>query len=485
MDQQGIISQTIHNAPKQAGKIKYNRAKIWEIALFSFSNTASNIPFFLFGTFFLFYTQNILELAAVFCGMIATSMRLFDAVSDPLVGFLMDKTNGRFGRYRPFMVVGNLLTCIAMAGIFWGYTSFSSSIKYILVFIFYLIFTLGYTFITTCNKGGQAVVTNDPKQRPLFALFFGIYNATLTAVLAYSITTWLAPHYALGLRDAIMWRHVGIGYGLLSMMFTWLAVIGISSKDKPEFFGLGKKAAPLEIKDIFRLLKGNRALQMLAIGASSEKLGWTLSNAANVYLFSNIIMNTQMMGQVAMYILWPSLFVVCIGVMMARKIGLKRSFVMANWVSLTGLLALLIIRPFSADMLWLFLVLVIIQQAAYNFFSNLINPLIADCTDYETYLDGKFMAGTIGGVFAFVDKGVSSFSTTLLGVMLALAGMGHTVIPQNTPAPDSLYIVVLISMYVLPILAHITTLIAFKHYPLSLEFMEKIQIELNRRKESV
>lgn len=472
------------NIPIHASPIKYNRAKIWQIALFSLSNTASNIPFYLLGAFFLFYTQNILELAAVICGMIATSMRLFDAFSDPLVGFLMDKTNGRFGRYRLFMVVGNLLTCAAMAGIFWGFTSFSNPIKYVLVFIFYLIFTLGYTFITTCNKGGQAVVTNDPKQRPLFALFFGIYNAILSAILAYSITTWLAPHYALGLRDTIMWRHVGIGYGLLSMLFTWLAVIGISGKDKPEFFGLGKKAAPLEFKDILRLLKRNKALHILAIGASSEKLGWTLSNAANVYLFSNIIMNTQMMGRVAMYILWPSLLVVCIGVIIARRIGLKKSFIMANWISLAGLLALLIIRPFSTDMLWLFIVLVIIQQAAYNFFSNLINPLIADCTDYEIYLNGKFMAGTIGGVFSLVDKGISSLSTTLLGVMLALAGMGHTVIPQNTPAPNSLYMVVLISMYVLPILAHITTLIAFKHYPLSLEAMEKIQIELNRRKQN-
>jgi Na+/melibiose symporter-like transporter len=433
----------------------------------------------------LFYTQNILELAAVVCGMIATSMRLFDAFSDPLVGFLMDKTNGRFGRYRPFMVIGNLLTVTSMAGMFWGFTSLTSSMKYIMVFIFYLIFTLGYTFVTTCNKGGQAVVTNDPKQRPLFALFFGIYNAILSAVLVYSITSWLAPNYALGLRDPILWRTVGIGYGLASMLCTILAVIGISSKDKPEFFGLGKKAAPLEFKDIFRLLKGNRALQMLAIGASTEKLGWTLSNAANVYLFSNIIMNTQMMGKVAMYILWPSLFVVCVGVIMARRVGLKKSFVLANWVSLLGLVALLLIRPFSPDMLWVFIILVVIQQAAYNFFSNLINPLIADCTDYETYLTGKFMAGTIGGVFAFVDKGISSISTTLLGVMLAFVGMGNTVIPQNTPAPNSLYMVVLISMYILPILAHITTLIAFKHYPLSLEFMEKIQIELNERKQNL
>lgn len=481
---QGTIVQNAQKVSNQSAQINYNRAKTWEIALFSLSNMASNIPFYLLGAFFLFYTQNILELAAVVCGMIATSMRLFDAFSDPLAGLLMDKTNGRFGRYRPFMVIGNLLMVTSMMGMFWGFTSLSSTTKYVMIFIFYLIFTFGYTFQTTCNKGGQAVVTNDPKQRPLFALFFGVYAAILSAAFVYIITNIMAPQYALGLRDPMMWRTVGICYGLASMICTWLAVIGISSKDKPEFFGLGKKAAPVEFKDIIRLLKTNKALQMLVVGASTEKLGWTLSNAANVYLFSNIIMSTQMMGKVAMYILWPSIGVVCIGVLVARKIGLRKSFIFANWFSLVALIALLLIRPFSPDMLWLFIILVVIQQASFNFFSNLINPLVADCTDYQTYLSGKFMAGTIGGVFSLVDKGISSISTTLLGGMLALAGIGHTVIPQNTPAPDSLYMVVLISMYILPIFAHITTLFAFKHYPLSLEFMEKIQIELNRRKQN-
>ena len=87
---------------------QYNNAKLWQIGFFSLNNCATNIAMFLMMQYS-YFTQNVLGLAAAIVGLIATGTRIFDAVTDPLVGFLVDRTNGRFGKFRPYMLVGNII----------------------------------------------------------------------------------------------------------------------------------------------------------------------------------------------------------------------------------------------------------------------------------------------------------------------------------------------------------------------------------------
>ena len=55
------------------------------------------------------FGSKVLALSMLFASVMVTGMRLFDAVTDPIIGALMDRTNGRFGKFRPFMVIGNLI----------------------------------------------------------------------------------------------------------------------------------------------------------------------------------------------------------------------------------------------------------------------------------------------------------------------------------------------------------------------------------------
>ena len=87
---------------------QYNNAKIWQIGFFSLNNCATNIAMFLMMQYS-YFTQNVLGMAAAIIGIIATSTRIFDAVTDPIVGFLVDRTNGKFGKFRPYMLVGNVI----------------------------------------------------------------------------------------------------------------------------------------------------------------------------------------------------------------------------------------------------------------------------------------------------------------------------------------------------------------------------------------
>ncbi len=86
-----------------------NRAKTYQLVLFPLNNGATNVYYVLVLSYIATFGSNVLALSMLFASVMVTGMRLFDAVTDPIIGALMDRTNGRFGKFRPFMVIGNLI----------------------------------------------------------------------------------------------------------------------------------------------------------------------------------------------------------------------------------------------------------------------------------------------------------------------------------------------------------------------------------------
>ena len=73
-----------------------NRAKLYQLVLFPLNNGATNVYFVLILSYIATFGENVLGLLG-FASVMVTVMRLFDAVTDPIIGALMDKTNTRFG----------------------------------------------------------------------------------------------------------------------------------------------------------------------------------------------------------------------------------------------------------------------------------------------------------------------------------------------------------------------------------------------------
>ena len=96
---------------------KMNRAKFYQLALFPMNNGATNVYFVLILSYVATFGENILGLVG-YASIMVTMMRLFDAVTDPIIGALMDKTNTRFGKFRPFMVIGNLIMAVSVIALY-------------------------------------------------------------------------------------------------------------------------------------------------------------------------------------------------------------------------------------------------------------------------------------------------------------------------------------------------------------------------------
>ena len=476
---------------KQVEAKQYNNAKMWQIGFFSLNNCAPNIAMFLMMQYS-YFTQNVLGLAAAIIGIIATGTRIFDAITDPLVGFLVDRTNGRFGKFRPYMLIGNIIIWSSLIVIFNTPADWSTSQKYVMTTVFYIIYILGYTCQTVVTKAGQAVLTNNPKQRPVFAGFDSVLTQMASALVPMLITTILAEKYSvgrylgeggkeLGIINPDMWKEAVLILAFISFVFTILAMIGISQKDRPEFFGQAGSQPKVKFRDYKDIVVHNRPIQMLIISAATDKLGQLLMSGTMTYVFANMLLNTKLQGVFSSVLIVPLVAISIGGVFVSGKFGLKRTFLVGTWGSMIMLAVMFVVRP-NPSMPVIFLGMLLVQKCLASMGNSGIIPMIADCTDYETYRSGRFVPGMMGTMFSFIDKIVSSFSAMIQGFALTLAGVGNVVITPNEPVNGTFNTAIMVCFCIIPILGHVATIIAMKWYHLDKEKMAEIQETLEARK---
>ncbi len=279
--------------PKYLGENGIHRVPLWRIGGFALNNTATNLYMF-FMNYVSYYLMGWVGVAMVTASSFAMMMRLWDGVTDPFVGFMVDKMDGKFGKNRPFMVIGNVILAVT-SYIMFHVTHLlpeNPTLRFGFFIVLGAIYYLGYTCQCVVTKSAQSCLTNDPKQRPLFASFDGVYNTILFAGIAVVAANIAAANLANDPTNQsgygslqwfdTMWMFTAIVSGI----FTTIAVISISPKDRTEFFGTGK-AVKVGLKDYWDTLKGNRAIQMLVVSASSDKLASTAkTSAVSVAMFA-------------------------------------------------------------------------------------------------------------------------------------------------------------------------------------------------------
>ena len=274
-----------------------HRAKIWQIGGFALNNTATNLYLF-FMNFISYYLVGFVGVGVVLASTIIMNMRIWDGVTDPFIGYVVDKTDSKFGKNRPFMLIGNIILAVFSFLIVHVTHKVPESSRLLVFIILYMIYIIGYTFQCVVTKSAQTCLTNDPKQRPMFTIFDGIYNTILFAAIPVLVFQKLIPKY--GKFTEEFFHEFWLITAVVSGIFTVIAIFAISAKDRTEFFGLGKPTK-IRLRDYWEVLSKNRAIQMLVVSASTDKLALTTqSNAVVVIMVYSIVCgNTAAGGQVA------------------------------------------------------------------------------------------------------------------------------------------------------------------------------------------
>ena len=485
-----------------------NRAKLYQLVLFPLNNGATNVYYVLVLSYIATFGSNVLALGTLFASVMVTAMRLCDAITDPIIGALMDRTNGKFGKFRPFMAIGNIIMAVSIL-ILYGITPMIPDTmmwaRYAAFVGLYFVWVIGYTFQTSCTRSGQTVLTNDPKQRPLFTIF-----NTVGSLLGMGIMQFLAPilakSYEGGYSSAGFFRTLAPVGIAMSVVLTILAIIGIWEKDQPKYFGIGgEKPQKVKVSEYIQIIRENKPMQRLMIAGAGTKLALSIANNTTVLCMLYGCMMGAYDGLYLPMMVLGYLFSVpffLLSVRTSQKKGQKASLTKYVGVALAcyvGVLVLLLLwghgDAFRLSLLGenglsinlytvLFILFFGIGYGAYYATADMPIPMVADCSDYETYRSGKYIPGIMGTLFSLVDKLVSSLAATVVGIAVTFIGLNN--LPtQYDPYTPGMNAVVIVLFCVIPMVAWAATLIAMKGYALTGEKMKEIQAVNACRRDAV
>jgi len=234
-----------------------HRVHLWRIAGYALNNTATNV-YLMMMNYATYYLMGWVGVGMMVASSLTMMMRIWDGVTDPFVGFMVDKTNSKFGKNRPFIVIGQIILCVTSYIAFHVTHKLPQGVRFPFYVVVLMVYYLGYTCQCVVTKSAQSCMTNDPKQRPMFASFDGVFNTLLFAILGIIIPRIADGYTDVGGYASTQFMHtLWLMTAIMSACFTVIAVISITPKDRPEFFGTGKPVK-VGLKDYWDTLKNNR-----------------------------------------------------------------------------------------------------------------------------------------------------------------------------------------------------------------------------------
>ena len=485
-----------------------NRAKMYQLALFPMNNGATNVYFVLILSYIATFGNTVLAIATLFATSMITIMRVFDAITDPIIGAMMDRTNGKFGKFRPYMVIGNIIMALSAITLYIFTPMVPASkqwLRYVLFVGLYAVWVIGYTFQTSVTRSAQSVLTNDPKQRPLFTIF-----NTIGSMAGMGLMQVLAPMIRSNVGDYNtpdfyrVFAPIGI---VISIALTILAIIGIWEKDNAKYFGIGgDNQEKTKVSEYIEIIKANKPMQRLMIAGGTCKLA--LSVATNMTVLC--MLYGCMMGNydglylpmmVLGYVFSVPFFVLSVNTSQKRgqKASLQRYVGVALACYVVVIALLIMWQPgnpalnlsiigeggLSINLYTIVFILFFgLGYGAYYATADMPIPMVADCADYETYRSGKYIPGIMGTLFSLVDKLVSSLAATVVGVAVTIIGLENLPVAETPYAPGMNWVVIAL-FCIVPMVAWAITLIAMKGYELSGDRMKEIQAVNAQRKEAI
>ncbi|MBR4888303.1 MAG: MFS transporter [Clostridia bacterium] len=517
-----------------------HRAKLWEIAFYALNNTSTNVYMMVVGSIS-YFLVGIVGVGAVLAGSIVTLLRVWDGVTDPFVGMAVDNTNTKFGKNRPFILLGQIILFTTTFVMFRFLPVIPTGGRFVAFILIYMIYIIGYTCQCVVTKSAQTCLTNDPQQRPMFSMFDSTYNIILMSVFwPLFLSGTLVPQFTLnmtehadqlnaliaqspnlancvkdgvlsGLYNPALWQHMQLVMGVVSAVFATCGIIGLWRKDNSKYYGLGK-AAKVSFKDYADVLAHNRGIQMLVLAASSDKLAANCTGNTSVLiaLYGIIFGNFALSGSVSAITGVPTALIGILGIgILARKMGQKQCLVIGTWGSIISavILGVMIffgrggnmvlptfnltkletygnlINPASWSIFGLIFCLVFVVMKGFSTMSgSIVIPMTADCADYEVYRSGRYVPGLMGTLFSFVDKVISSLAATIVSLVYAAIGYTNSLPAENDPYSMGIMICTLICFLGMPMIGWLLNVVAMKFYPLSKEKMESIQDDIARIK---
>jgi len=366
----------------------------------------------------LFFT-NVFGLSFADAGLLILIARIFDVVTDPMVGAIADRTQSRWGTYRPWLIFGAIPFGLIFACLLFT-PDFGPVGKRIWAYTFYLLMMAVYTAVNVPYGSLLGVMTEDDNEKNQFSSF------RMVGAYAMGFITLLSLPYVfklIGGTDQHQYAVVGAVFGGLAALMTLACGLLTRERVKPV------RAEKFEFKQFADLFRNRPWIYMTLVALCTNFFnGFRYAVAGYMFTYclggditlGKLIVNFTVfmaIGEVTCMIFGA------ISPAFTKWVGSKRmAFVWAAVICfVTSVLFFFI--PMSPDYLWLMIVVSILTSVGAGIYSPLMWSMYADVADYSTEKFGTSSTGLIFSSGTMAQKLGGAVSGALIAFLLGAAGL--------------------------------------------------------------
>ena len=464
---------------------KVTRVGMGQKIAFGFGMLANQMFPAALGVFIIVLVQD-LGFAALLWGIIQFAPRIFDAITDPLMGFISDNTKSKWGRRRQYVFIGGIIMGIAYVAMWQLYEDDGILYNFIYFFSWSLVFYVGLTIFSVPYVAMGYEISDDFHERTqimAIAQFIGQWAWVIAPwfwVILYD-PSWFPEGAGQGVRDLSVWVAIPCTiFALIPAIF----IKSKSTKDRSDF-------VPININYILKSIKG-----IFISAFEAFKIKQFKKIAFATFLIFNsfqviaaftflIIVHYMFNSDPASAGNWPALhgsvgalitsfLIIPLITVISKKIGKKKAFILSQLISIIGYVLFWFL--FVPGKPYLFLFALPFHSFGIGSLFTIMMSMTADICDLDELENGKRREGVLGAVYWWMVKLGFGVAALLSGFILWLVGFDPEQVTESATTGMRLFYTFL------PICGVICAIYIMKDYDISEERANEIKKELSIRK---
>lgn len=422
------------------------------------------------GAYLIYFYVDVVRLDPALVGLaVSTAYGIWNAVNDPLVGYLSDRTKSRWGRRIPYIMFGTPLAALLFALVWTPPAPEPLGESYDLAMLAYLavvlaLFDLAYTAVSVPYISLFPEMFEDLAERAEVSAYRQV-SAMAGCILAFALTPILASQFSNWLGRVRGWSITGAVLGLIGCAALLTSLLG--SRERREFWS---EPQPPLLK-AFKTTFSNRTF--LAFEAANLMICyvWSWLSAMVPFIAKYALGVSE--GEVS--ILFLAMFLSCAALYplwrrYAVRHGSKETLVISTTLFVLLLSPFLVVRE-----LWQAVLVMLALGAANSGITLVREVVLSDVIDEDELMTGARREGMYFGVNAFIER----FSMVLVGASSASVFKLSGYSPVLKRQPPTVELGVRLSVVLLPLVALVVFLLAMRFYPLTRDKVVELRRRLN------
>jgi GPH family glycoside/pentoside/hexuronide:cation symporter len=373
----------------------------------------------------LFYLTTELGIAAALAGTLIGASKVWDAVFNPLMGWISDRTETRWGRRRPFLLAGALVASVAFAAFYSTPRSLSPDATLIYAGCMLVLIGTGYTIFNVPYMAMPAEMISSYHERSLmmsYRVFFIGVGTFVGGGAARKIV-----ELAGGGAEGYATFGVTIGLGI----FICMVLCFLGTRDAP--FTRREMKETLPIGEQWRLGFANRPFVLLLGVKFTQLLGLASATSTVLFVLRFVMQKPNPGDWMLMYVGASSLLqIVTIPIWLAlsRRYEKRATYMFATIVFSLATLSWLLVTP--EEPAAFFILRAAVKGFAAAGLLLMGQSMLPDTIEYDYRRTGLRREGIFSGLYSFVEKAAFAFGPMITGLVLAYFGFLSKA-PTQTP----------------------------------------------------